>query len=63
MTTEITVVHTNGSDTLTDIAHIEENLTGTGETELLIWEDNHSGEPDETLSHGSITAVTPGDTS
>lgn len=58
----VTIVHDGGSETISGFAHLEENLLPDGNTQIHVWYNEHSGEPDTEYDHGNIVAITAGGT-
>lgn len=51
------IVHDGGSEEITNFAHLEEFLTD-GHTEIHVWHDEHSGDPDTIYKNASVVSIT-----
>lgn len=55
--TDVTIVHENGSDVVTDFVKIEEKLSEDNQ-QLAVWKHTPSGDPDIVLNHATVTTIT-----
>jgi len=60
---DITIVHENGSGTITDFVHLEEEYTDNGTRDLHVWYDEHTGDPDDVYQSANIVSITTPDES